>query len=143
MNIEIKDFEEFGITPFLYMVAHRCNQLQDEYLKKFNVSGKQAAVLGVIEFLGDGAINQKRLGETLGVKESSVSSIVKTMIKNELIKKAQSSEDARNYIITITEKGKKICDQFKNSIAEFEKTFYSNLSEDERKSFKKLLIKLI
>lgn len=143
MNISVNAFEEFGVTPLLYMVAHRCNQLQDEYLKRFNVSGKQAAALGVIEFLGDGTINQKKLGETLGVKESSVSSIVKTMIRNELIKKEQSRRDARNYIITITDKGRMICEQFRNTIEEFEKEFYKNLSDDEIKSFKNLLRKLI
>lgn len=134
---------DFGITPLLYKVAHKCNKLQDECLKKFSISAKQAAILGVIEFLGDGAINQKALSEMMGVKESSVSSIVKTMIKNEMISKEQSKTDGRNYILTITRKGRRICNMIKSSADEFERTFYKNLSDEEKESLKNLLIKLV
>lgn len=79
----------------------------------------------------------------MGVKESSVSSIVKTMIKNEMISKEQSKTDGRNYVLTITRKGRRICNMIKSSAGEFERTFYKNLSDEEKESLKNLLIKLV
>ena len=140
MNISYADV---GITPLLYRAAHKCNQLQDEHLKKFEISSRQAVILALIQYIGDGAINQKTLSKMMNVKESSVSSIVKTMIKNEVISKKQSKTDGRNYILTITEKGKQICNKLKNSYEEFEDVFYKNFTDEEKKIFKNLLIKLI
>ncbi len=136
-------YADFGITPLLYKVAHKCNKKQDECLKKFSISTRQAAILGIIEYLGDGAINQKTLSEVMDIKESSVSSIVKTMIKNEMISKEQSKTDARNYILKITKKGRWICNKLKYSAEEFEGMFYKNLSDEEKESFKNILNKLV
>lgn len=123
---------DMGITPLLYMVAHKCSLTYNKKLKELSISLQQAAVLAVIEFVGDGAINQKTLSKEMCVKESSVSSIVKTMIKNNFIYKEQSKEDARNQLLKTTEKGKEIMYRLKNSGQKLEKELYGHLSEDER-----------
>lgn len=136
-------YSDFAITPLIYKVAHKCSKGQNKCLKKFSISATQAAILGIIEYLGDGAINQKTLSEHMGVMESSISSVIKTMIKNGLIYKEQSKTDGRNFILKITEKGKEIGEKMKASADEFDKKFYANLTSDERATLKNILIKLI
>ena len=72
---------DMGITPLLYKVAHKCILMQNEKLKDYSISAQQVALLGMIVFLGkDNGINQKTISKEMQVKESSVSSLVKTMI---------------------------------------------------------------
>ncbi len=134
---------DFGITPLLYRVAHNCVEEQNKWMKDLSISAPQAAILGIIEFLGDGEINQKTVSDKIGVKEASVSSIIKTMINKGLINKEKSKTDGRNYILKITEKGRKISGDIKENADEFENYFYKMLDENEKESLKNILIKLI
>lgn len=133
---------DIGITPLLYRVAHKCNLIHNEKLKEFSVSIQQVAVLGVIEFIGDGAINQKTLSDEMGIKESSISSLIKTMIKNNLIYKEQSKSDGRNMLLKATQRGKDICSHLKANVGKVEDELYGSLTDEERKSFIAILKKL-
>lgn len=135
---------DMGITPLLYKVAHKCILMQNEKLKDYSISAQQAALLGMIVFLGeDNSINQKTLSKEMQVKESSVSSLVKTMIKNGFIFKEQSKEDGRNYIIKLTDKGNEIIEVLENTKGQIEKEIYGHLSEEEKDGLIKTLIKLV
>lgn len=135
---------DMGITPLLYKVAHKCILMQNEKLKDYSISAQQAALLGMIVFLGkDNGINQKTISKEMQVKESSVSSLVKTMIKNGFIFKEQSKEDGRNYIIKLTDKGNEIIEVLKNTKGQIEKEIYGHLSEEEKDRLIKTLIKLV
>lgn len=140
--INISDMD-MGITPLLYMVAHKCSLTYNKKLKEFSISMQQAAILAVIDLIGNGAMNQKTLSKEMCVKESSVSSIVKTMIKNNFIYKEQSKEDARNQILKVTEKGKEIMERLKNSAEKLENELYGHLSDDEINNLIAILKKMV
>lgn len=133
---------DMGITPLLYMAAHKCNLIHNEILKVFSISVQQAAVLAIIKFIGNGTINQKTISDKMGIKESSASSIVKTMIKNGFIIKEQSKTDARSQLLIITPKGNEICEAIKNTADEVERELYGHLTKDERSTLIRLLKKL-
>lgn len=134
---------DMGITPLLYKVAHKCSILQSEKLKELSISFPQAVILGIVAFVEDGTVNQRMLSEEMCIKESSVSSIIKTMIKNGLICKEQSKNDGRNNILKITDKGNEIVDKINSSLKSFEDKLYGQLTNEERKIFINLLEKLI
>ncbi|MDO4300087.1 MAG: MarR family winged helix-turn-helix transcriptional regulator [Clostridia bacterium] len=134
---------DVGITPLLYRAAHKCTMIHNEMVKEFSISVQQAAILAVIEFMGNGEMNQKRLSDEMSVKESSVSSIVKTMIKNNFIYKEQSKTDARNQILKATEKGKEVCEKLKSTAKRVEEELYGHLSETEREELIAILKKLV
>lgn len=134
---------DMGITPLLYKAAHKCALIHNEMIKEFSISIQQAAVLAIIEFIGDGAINQKTLSDEMSVKESSVSSIIKNMIKNNLIYKVQSKEDARKQILMVTDKGKKVCECLEKSAAKVENELYGHLTGKEREELINILKKLV
>ncbi len=132
-----------GITPLLYQASHKCMLLQNEILKKFNISVMQAAILGIIRFVEDGSVNQKTLSKEMGVKESSVSSMINTMIKNGLIVREQSKTDARNKILRLGERGREITEFVQNSAKDIENKLYGHLTEEEKSSLVSILKKLI
>lgn len=135
---------DMGITPLLYKVAHKCILMQNEKLKDYSISAQQAALLGMIVFFGkENGINQKTISTEMQVKESSVSSLVKTMVKNGLIYKEQSKEDGRNYIIKLTDKGDEIIEVLKNTSGQIEEEIYSHLSKEEKNGLIKTLMKLV
>lgn len=132
-----------GITPLLYQASHKCMMMQNEILKKFNISVMQAAILGIIRFVEDGAVNQKALSKEMGVKESSVSSMINTMIKNGLIIREQSKTDARNKILRLGERGREITEFIEGSAKDIENKLYGHLTEEEKSSLVSILMKLI
>ncbi len=132
-----------GITPLLYQASHKCMMMQNEILKKFNISVMQAAILGIIRFVEDGAVNQKTLSKEMGVKESSVSSMINTMIKNGLIVREQSKTDARNKILRLGERGRAITEFIEGSAKDIENMLYGHLTEEEKSSLVNILKKLI
>ncbi|MDO5388444.1 MAG: winged helix DNA-binding protein [Clostridia bacterium] len=135
---------DIGITALLYRVAHKCMVMQSEKLKVYSVSPQQAVVLGTIIFIGkNNSVNQKAISREMHVKESSVSSIVKTMVKNGFISKEQSKDDARNYIIKLTDKGREIAYILKSLAEQVEEEIYERLSNDEKENLIKILKKLI
>ena len=140
LNLESMDV---GITPLLYRAAHRCTVIHNEMFKEFSISVQQVAVLSVIEFVGNGEMNQKRLSDEMSIKESSASSIVKTMIKNNFIYKEQSKTDGRNQILKITEKGKDVFKKLKSTAKKAEEDLYGHLSETEREELTIILKKLV
>ena len=125
-----------GITPLLYQASHKCMMMQNEILKKFNISVMQAAILAIIRFVEDGTVNQRTLSREMGVKESSVSSMINTMIKNDLIIREQSKTDAR-------ERGREITEFIENSAQDVENELYGHLTEEEKSSLVSILKKLI
>lgn len=136
-------YADLGITPIMYRIAHNCIKVQNEWIKEFSISTPQAVILGLITFFSDYDINQKTLSEKMGVKESSISSIIKTMIKNGLIYKEQSKTDGRNYILKATDKGAEISVKVEASAKKFEDYFYAKLTTDEKTQLKNILLKLI
>ncbi len=133
---------DMGITPLLYQASHKCMLLQNEILKKFNISVMQAAILGII-LVEDGSVNQKTLSKEMGVKESSVSSMINTMIKNELIVREQSKTDARNKILSLGERGREITEFVQDSAQDIENKLYGHLTEEEKSSLVSILKKLV
>ncbi len=132
-----------GITPLLYQASHKCMMMQNEILKKFNISVMQAAILAIIRFVEDGTVNQRTLSREMGVKESSVSSMINTMIKNDLIIREQSKTDARSKLLRLGERGREITEFIENSAQDVENELYGHLTEEEKSSLVSILKKLI
>ncbi len=131
------------IIPLLYKVAHKCLEGNSNGLKKYGISTPQAMILGMIghEFKGQD-ITQKDISNKLGIKESSVSSVIKTMIKNNLLTKEQSNIDARKYILKLTKKSNEMLEEIKRYYIEYEKVFLSVLDEKEKVLLENILSKL-
>ncbi len=83
-------------------------------------------------------VYQKDIEKKLGLRKSTVSGILGTMIKNGIIIRTDSSNDLRSKEIRLTETGYKLDKTMKKRAIEFEKILQNNISNEELEIFYKV-----
>lgn len=83
-------------------------------------------------------VYQKDIEKKLGLRKSTVSGILGTMIKNGIIIRTDSSNDLRSKEIRLTETGYKLDKTMKKRTIEFEKILQNNISNEELEIFYKV-----
>lgn len=86
----------------------------------------------------DSVVYQKDIEKKLGLRKSTVSGILGTMIKNGIITRTDSTNDLRSKEIRLTETGYKLDKAMKKKAIEFEKLLQSNISKEDLKVFYKV-----
>lgn len=81
---------------------------------------------------------QKDLEGALPFRKSTISGIIQTMMKNNIISTESSKDDLRSKRIILTPYGKKINKEIEKNIIEFEKVLKNNIKEDDLRIFFKV-----
>ena len=88
-------------------------------------------------------ISQTELAELLNCERATAGLQVAECMKRGWIKRIVSAKDKRRYELQITPKGQRMLAEVRQIIEGHEAEFFAPLSEDERKSLRMLLSKLI
>ncbi len=86
----------------------------------------------------DSIVYQKDIEKKLGLRKSTVSGILGTMIKNGIITRTDSTNDLRSKEIRLTETGYKLDKAMRKKAFEFEKLLQSNISKEDLEVFYKV-----
>lgn len=86
----------------------------------------------------DSVVYQKDIEKKLGLRKSTVSGILGTMIKNGIITRTDSTNDLRSKEIRLTETGYKLDKAMKKKAFEFEKLLQSNINKEDLEVFYKV-----
>lgn len=86
----------------------------------------------------DSVVYQKDIEKKLGLRKSTVSGILGTMIKNGIITRTDSTNDLRSKEIRLTETGYKLDKAMRKKAFEFEKLLQSNISKEDLEVFYKV-----
>lgn len=86
----------------------------------------------------DSVVYQKDIEKKLGLRKSTVSGILGTMIKNGIITRTDSTNDLRSKEIRLTEIGYKFDKAMRKKAFEFEKLLQSNISKEDLEVFYKV-----
>ncbi len=86
----------------------------------------------------DSVVYQKDIEKKLGLRKSTVSGILGTMIKNDIITRTDSTNDLRSKEIRLTETGYKLDKAMRKKAFEFEKLLQSNISKEDLEVFYKV-----
>lgn len=86
----------------------------------------------------DSVVYQKDIEKKLGLRKSTVSGILGTMIKNGIITRNDSTNDLRSKEIRLTETGYKLDKAMRKKAFEFEKLLQSNISKEDLEVFYKV-----
>lgn len=87
----------------------------------------------------DQEINQKDLEKRLNLSRATISGVLQTMEKKNLIKRVTNKEDVRTKKITLNEKTKKIFEKKRKTIEHTEKELIKNISKEDLETFLKVL----
>jgi DNA-binding MarR family transcriptional regulator len=122
-------------------VSLRC--VNDQKLSEFGITNQQARLLGAIRrSLYDGVnISRKFLEDLMGLRGSSVTSLLNGLEKNGFIIRHTAQDDGRAMQIKVTEKGEQIMAEVNQVLIDTEERLLSNMTEDEKALFAELLHK--
>lgn len=128
--------------------------LKDLNLQLFKVIGKRHKELGVnltpiwgtiILAISNSkeSLCQKHLESFVSCNKSTLSSILDTMEKKDLIERIPDVLDTRKKVIVLTENSKKLVKRIKEEKAEIDKGMLQGISEEELNAFQKTLNKML
>ncbi len=125
----------------LQMLLHR---QQIANLRAFGPSGSplrgQGRILSILKM--QPTISQKQLSFLLDMRQQSLSELLAKLEKNGQIARAQSEDDKRAVVITLTDKGREASDDASDAAPDAEKVF-DCLTEEEQSQLGRMLDKLI
>lgn len=107
------------------------------YNKNSSYSLTPAQIM-IIKFLiknKNNIVYQKDIEKKLGLRKSTISGILSTMIKNDIIVSISSSNDLRSKEIKLTEKGLKLDKIMRKNAKEFEELLQSNIKPEDLEVF--------
>ena len=111
------------------------NRISDYGLTPMQTSALHALV-------ENGPTSQNKLGRYIGMEPGNVHGLVDRLSKKDLLTSRIDENDARHYVLELTDHGKKIADEIIPLRRLASEDILSPLSDKERKKFLALLIKI-
>lgn len=134
---------EKTMDTLIRSIMIKSKRKMDAKVAQFGLTTQQARVLG---FLNDNAANeiiQKDLQRIFQTRGASITSLIQGLEKKKnLISRKPSLRDGREKVVTLTEEGKQIVDEFNASFPREDDKAKKILSADEYKTFIDLLSKI-
>lgn len=132
----------FGLVCRLQRQMNRDN---GNLFSEFGVSPVQLDLIIFVLFQRKKGVKvcQKDIEKHLNLRPSSVSSLLSTLEKKELIVRSVSAGDARTKYVSLTPKGETLCEKHKILMDKCDAAIQSALSEEEQENFKLLIEKII
>lgn len=137
-----EDTKEGQILKLIYSVSHKCIVLCENESKKYGISFPQLVILSMLNKNQDKDICQKDLENKLGVKGSSISSLLSNMIKKNFIVKEASACDGRKYIVKLTDKSLDLINKIEYESTKYNFNIFNELTEEEKDQLIKILLKI-
>lgn len=132
----------FELKKLTHLILNEIEVNMDEESKKKFPSPTQIRIIGyIIEH--DNNVLQKELENALGISRATVSDVLKTMEKNNLIERVQSDIDTRTNKVILKESAIKKLEEGKTLFELISSKMYENISNDELILFNSILNKMI
>ena len=132
---QIRDLEKIIFRSFINE-----NNIDEDCLSNFNPpTPTQMQIIEYILENPDRDIYQKDLENVLNRRRATVSGVLQTMEKNNLIKRVTSSHDTRTKKIIINEDAKIMFFKNKNKFDELERKIIEGISKDDLEIFSKVI----
>ena len=90
-----------------------------------------------------GEIIMSKIAEHINVSMSTANGIVERLVKNGYLNRDRSDSDRRIVVIRLTDKGKDLVNELKNTVSEYIKLIYEALDDEERKLIFKVFNKVV
>ena len=109
--------------------------------KKLDITPVQSRIIMVIASKKDG-MYQKEMEDFIPCNKSTLSAILNTMEKNELIKRIDSKIDSRRKVIILTDKAIEVVRYLKEDRKVLDHILLDNITDEEYRLFSDILHKL-
>nr|WP_207755168.1 MULTISPECIES: MarR family transcriptional regulator [unclassified Clostridium] len=123
-------------------VSELANRINDEFYKQFKLTRIQFRTLYFLHVFMKEGCSLSELSKKLRISKPSASNLIDRMVSSELVTRISNSEDRRSIKILITSKGIKIIEQAINRDKDFRLQILNFLSNEERQTLYKILVKM-
>jgi DNA-binding MarR family transcriptional regulator len=135
-------FDDFGSK--ITVISHAIRQAFNKLYQEYNLTFPQARVLTYLMDNQDrDCINQRELERALGLKASSVSSLVVTLEQKGFITCQRIESDARNKRILLTDQARELQSVTDAAAQKIESTLGSGIEGEEREIVDRALEKMV
>ncbi|CDC67988.1 MULTISPECIES: MarR family winged helix-turn-helix transcriptional regulator [environmental samples] len=131
-----------ALGPMLGRSAHLARARLEARLSRYEITPVQSHVLLYLFRCGGQAL-QGRVTEFLKVKPSTANGILDRMMEKGLVTRTVSGSDARQRLITLTEKGREKQTLFEKGFQESEAMLVRGFTPQETELFRNLLERII
>ena len=104
LDIDLDDFS--AVADLIDKINKKLFRVHNEFIASFGITPQQYFILSYL-WKNDG-VPLNELAKVHGTAKSTITGIVDTMEKNELVIRDRGSEDRRVILIRLTEKGRKM-----------------------------------
>jgi DNA-binding MarR family transcriptional regulator len=123
-------------------INNRFTQIQNQNLKKNDVSFQQGALLMYLSKVTDHEVSQKEISEVLNIKHTSVIGLLERLEEKGLIERSVRPDNKRYRVITLTDKGRKTVSDIWVCICKTEQKIVGSMTEEEQNLLEMLLNKI-
>ncbi|MEU2360510.1 MarR family winged helix-turn-helix transcriptional regulator [Streptomyces noursei] len=102
-----------------------------------DVTSPQFAVLNTL--VGEDGLDQRTVGERVGLDRSTIAEVVRRLVARELIEKTRDAEDARRSVLRLTAQGSRLHHKLAGRTARMNQLFLAPLDPEEQDVFLELL----
>jgi DNA-binding MarR family transcriptional regulator len=99
--------EPYELLFAMLRVQSSLERRSDAFFQPFGLTASKFNILNLLS-LNQGRMDQAKLVEELLVGKSSISIVLKRMVRDDLVQREAHSTDGRQTVLVITEKGKKL-----------------------------------
>ena len=131
--------KEEGIYHLIKWVNHKNVEYGFLLLKEENLHPKQVPLL--VNLWKQEGCTQKELADSMEIKPPTLNVMIGRMEKNGLIERRKDEKDSRKSRIYFTDKGRNICEEYKDRFGEIQKQVQDYFTEEEQEEMKRLLNK--
>lgn len=121
-----------------HLIYLRANQL----LKPYGITIQQALIIHYLFQYPDQKVNQKHLELFLGISNPSVTSLMKSMVGKNLIRRLPDRSDARSYLLYLTEHGQQMQLCIGQALHQLSEETNTGLSSEDVRQLTNLLDKM-
>lgn len=104
-------------------------------LKEYGINVTDYVIL--VNIHEDSGINQERISQHLSISKTATSKIVKKLIELKLVIRKKSSNDKREFQLSLTKEGEILRELLLNKVEAWENEVLKNYREEEKKDYVK------
>ncbi len=132
-------------TPYSNLfqsIGIKIKRRADESVQNLGLNAQQGRIIGYIYEHQDKGVIQKDLAETFNRRGASITSMLQGLEKKGYIERKIPAENERQKNIYVLPKGEALIDAFIHTFGTVEQEIVESLTEDEKQTLMKLLIKV-
>lgn len=137
---EANAVNDVDIGRMITNISYGIRQYYDRMYTAYNITYPQSRVLSRLLFMSDkGVVNQRDLEAALGIKASSVSSLVRNLELKGFVRCERQPQDTRNKSVILTEKGVELENTLSKTRAQMEVVLASGLDPEKLEEVREAL----